>query len=199
MGCTILFNHRLSADDLCCRAPSAKGLQTHMNACESYALTHDMIFNPHKSVMYFASRSYCYSMSLLWLCVTPNRHIFNHWCISVHTWVMTNMTTWISWDKLNHCISRCVLSSKNLWLTYSAKSYTKLQSAYNNTIRALSKIPCWVNVRQRQVECNVHTFEALMRRISFGFILRCINSCNSLVDTFFNWQVLVDWVLENPA
>ena len=52
-GCKFVdktVNHLMYADDLTLLAPSAKGLQKLLDTCETYANTHEMVFNSKKSV-----------------------------------------------------------------------------------------------------------------------------------------------------
>ena len=86
----------------------------------------------------------------------------------------------------------CSFYCGHLWSLYLRKTYAKLRTAYNNAFRALFKIPRWVSVSTRQVECNVNTFHALLRKHSFAFLRRCMSSENVFVNTLFNSQVLFD-------
>ena len=60
IGCStgnIVVNHMLYADDIVLFAPSAKGLQKLLDTCFNYGCSHDIQFNPLKSVvMYVDSR-----------------------------------------------------------------------------------------------------------------------------------------------
>ena len=52
IGCVIggnVLNHLMYADDMCCIAPSVKGLNRLLQKCEEYASENDIIFNPIKS------------------------------------------------------------------------------------------------------------------------------------------------------
>ena len=60
IGCSagdVVVNHMLYADDIALFAPSAKGLQQLLDMCFTYGCSHDIQFNPLKSVvMYIDSR-----------------------------------------------------------------------------------------------------------------------------------------------
>ena len=60
IGCSagdVVVNHMLYADDIALVAPSAKGLQQLLDMCFTYGCSHDIQFNPLKSVvMYIDSR-----------------------------------------------------------------------------------------------------------------------------------------------
>ena len=53
-GCklaTCILNHLFYADDLVLLCPSQEGLQDLLEACEDYAINHDIKFNTKKSVV----------------------------------------------------------------------------------------------------------------------------------------------------
>ena len=60
IGCStgdVVVNHMLYADDIALFSPSAKGLQKLLDMCFTYGCSHDIQFNPLKSVvMYIDSR-----------------------------------------------------------------------------------------------------------------------------------------------
>ena len=61
-GCSVgnlILNHLKHADDLCCFAASASGLQDLLNICSEHAEMHDLVFNCKKIVgMIFFGRRY---------------------------------------------------------------------------------------------------------------------------------------------
>ena len=44
------MNHLMFADDLCCLSRSVKGPRKMLQVCEKYAPTHEIKFNPDKTV-----------------------------------------------------------------------------------------------------------------------------------------------------
>ena len=62
VGCFVeksLVNHLLFADDLCCFCPSIYGLQRIINVYDSYASSHNIIFNCQKTLgLSFASTNF---------------------------------------------------------------------------------------------------------------------------------------------
>ena len=56
IGCcsgNTVINHLIYADDIVLFAPSAKGVQSLLDVCSSYAMRHDIIFNCDKSKLMF--------------------------------------------------------------------------------------------------------------------------------------------------
>ena len=52
IGCMVgntCINHLVYADDVCCIAPSLKGLQKLVDECWKYADVHNITFNPSKT------------------------------------------------------------------------------------------------------------------------------------------------------
>ena len=52
IGCHIgkkRLNNLIYADDLCCFAPTSKGLQKLVEVCTNYAVTHNIVFNSNKT------------------------------------------------------------------------------------------------------------------------------------------------------
>ena len=62
VGCFVgksLVNHLLFADDLCCFCPSIHGLQRIIDVYQSYASSHNIIFNCQKTLsLSFASSNF---------------------------------------------------------------------------------------------------------------------------------------------
>jgi len=54
----------------------------------------------------------------------------------------------------------------------------KLRVAYNFGCRALYNLPRRASVSTRQIQCNIPTFEALLRKHTYLFLERCRKSSN---------------------
>ena len=54
----------------------------------------------------------------------------------------------------------------------------RLQVAYNFGCRALYNLPRRASVSSHQVQCNIPTFEALLREYKYLFVERCRKSNN---------------------
>ena len=53
VGCNIndnFLNHFIYADDMCLISPSPNALQTLLNICNEYAMSHDIVFNTKKTM-----------------------------------------------------------------------------------------------------------------------------------------------------
>ena len=61
-----------------------------------------------------------------------------------------------------HCST---LYASQLWCCYTYESYRRLRVSYNDFYRSIYGIPRYCSVRQYQVEANVDTFDALVRKL----------------------------------
>ena len=57
---------------------------------------------------------------------------------------------------------------------------------YNDSYRSIHGIPRYCSVRQYQVEANVDTFDALVRKLLFRFMNRCHRSTNVFVHSLLH-------------
>ena len=82
-----------------------------------------------------------------------------------------------------HC---CALYASQLWCCYTHESYRRLRVSYNDSYRSIHGIPSYCSVRQYQVEANVDTFDALVRKLLFRFMNRCHRSTNVFVHSLLH-------------
>ena len=73
-----------------------------------------------------------------------------------------------------------------LWCCYTYKRYRRLRVSYNDSYRSIHNIPRHCSVRQYQVEANVDTFDAPVRKLLFRFVNRCHRSTNMFVHAFLH-------------
>ena len=100
-----------------------------------------------------------------------------------------------SLNKLKQQFSKCSLKVKNylfkhfcmpfygshLWCNYRKYNFSRLRVAYNDSYRILHHIPRCVSARNHQVQLNIDTLDALIRKYIFSFTNRCINSQNIFI------------------
>jgi len=55
----------------------------------------------------------------------------------------------------------------------------RLRVAYNFGCRTIYNLPWRVSVNSHQVQCNIPTFEALLRKYTYLFLERCRKSNNT--------------------
>ena len=91
-----------------------------------------------------------------------------------------------------HKMSRCLNAVKNvlfrsfstpmyaseLWCNFRKSCMQRLRVAYNFGCRALYNLPWRASVSSHQVQCNIPTFEALLRKYKYLFLVRCRKSNN---------------------
>ena len=208
-GCLIgdaCLNHLMFADDICCFSPSAKGLQKLINVCELFALSHNIIFNINKTRgVYFPTKRLqldfeptivlnCkqikFSSSVLYLGVHINNTLLDDMDINRQV-----RSLYCIANRLRRSFSYCSNYIKNilfrsyctsmyscqLWCNYHQYSMNRIRVAYNNTYRILHNIARNVSVKDYQIKNNIPTFDALIRKLTFLFNKRCVNSCNTFI------------------
>jgi len=127
-------------------------------------------------------------------------------------------------NKLRASFSRCLNPVKNvlfrsccapmyasqLWCNFRKPCMQRLRAAYNFGCRALYNLPWRASVSSHQVQCNIPTFEALLRKYTYLFLERCRKSndiwlralmqsdCfySSLFFEHYNRILLCEWVIE---
>ena len=112
--------------------------------------------------------------------------------------------------KTNFC-SFCTPMYASQWWCYFRKScMQRLWVAYNFGCRAPYNLPWTASVSSHQVQCNIATFEALLRKYNYLFLERCRKSKNvwlcalmqsdclysSLFFEHHNRILLCEWVKE---
>jgi len=127
-------------------------------------------------------------------------------------------------NKLRASFSRCSKAVKNvlfrsfctpmytsqLWCNFRTSCMQRLRVAYNFGCRALYNLPWRASVCSHQVQCNIPTFEGLLRKNTYLFLERCRKSNNiwlralmqsdclysSLFFEHYNRILLCEWGIE---
>ena len=100
--------------------------------------------------------------------------------------------------------------ASQLWCNFRKSCMQRLRAAYNFGCRALYNLPWSASVSSHQVQCNIPTFEALLRKYTYLFLERCRKSNNirlralmqsdclysSLFFEHYNRILLCEWVIE---
>jgi len=68
--------------------------------------------------------------------------------------------------------------ASQLWCNFRKSCMQRLRAAYNFGCRALYNLPWSASVSSHQVQCNIPTFEALLRKYTYLFLERCRKSNN---------------------
>ena len=73
------------------------------------------------------------------------------------------------------------LYTAHLWCNHSKAKMNNIKVAYNDALRILLKYPKWESASKMFVNCNVPTFQALLRNVMFKFMCRLIDSRNGII------------------
>jgi len=193
-----ILNHVFYADDipvcLLSLSPSLNGLQDLAYlAANSYAQKHNIIFNCTKSTgILFKPKQFCFSSPKLF----PGDDIVNFFDTVTYLGVKLNSLLTDEHDiyrqvhsidysanKLKAKFSKCSPSVKNvhfrsycmqfyssqLWNKCSKSRYHRIKVAYNDAFRILHIAPQYISTRELQVQNNVVTFDANVRKSAFTF------------------------------
>ena len=78
------------------------------------------------------------------------------------------------------CVSskHYTMYASQLWCNSRKSCMQRLRVAYNFGCRALYNLPWRASVSNHQVQCNIPTFEALLRKYKYLFLERCRKSNN---------------------
>ena len=84
----------------------------------------------------------------------------------------------------------CWLIAYYLWSDYKAKTFSKLRVAFNNVYRRVLGLPTWSSVSEMYATHNIENFEALLRKVIYGFIQRLEDSSNVIIQTLTeSWTI----------
>ena len=208
-GCVVnnvTVNHLSYADDMVLIAPSVRALQTLLNICNNYAVSHDIMYNTDKSfcmvcwpnrflfkflpifslqndVLQFVSQ-YKY------LGVLINEHMNDDDEMSQrmrNIYATGNMLI----RKFGSCCSTIkILMFKtflsqvygcSLWASYKAYTYNKVKVSHNDIFRSLFHVPRYESASTLFASHNVHNLDAVLRSSYYSLMCRVTNSPNVIV------------------
>ena len=77
-----------------------------------------------------------------------------------------------------------------LWCDFYSYNYNPIKVAYNNTYSILHNISRSSSVRYDQVQDNIATFDALIRKRQYSFLSRCNKTRNNYIESLTSSDVL---------
>ena len=202
------LNHLLYADDLVLLSPSLFGLRTLLQACETFAFKHDIIFNSKKSFcMRFCARPLDFKPGCIFLNGLPLQ-----WTESVK-YLGVSLSTDLGdkaeiesqlrnfYARSNYLIRKfyfCTHATKlllfqsfctsfylsHLWYRYPEYIYRRFKVAYNNMFRKFLGLPRNCSASGMLVRNRVENFEALHRKSFALFFIRLDLCTNKFVSSF---------------
>jgi len=203
-GCYIgevLLNHLTFADDICVFCPSVRWLRRILDVCQVYAESHGFIFNKTVCMTFKAESAKSTATPVLKL---GGQYVKS---VDQYKYLRILLDTELSDDKdirrqlryqycaankLRASFSRCSNAVKNvflrsfctpmyasqLWCNFRKSCMQRLRVACNFGCRALYNLPWRASVSSHQVQCNIPSFEALLRKYKYLFLARCKKSNN---------------------
>ena len=203
----ICINHIFFADDITLFSPSLTGLQELVDVCYDYALSYGIMFNCNISRgTLFTSNDCNISCKSHALTLDKLRTYFIDSvkylgvCLSNSLLDDDDILRLVklfngAGNKLKYCSSKCSTSVKNtlhccncmnlyrcqLRCKFRRGNLNRLRIAYNDSYRILHNIPGYISAGLEQINANVTTFEALLRKCLFSYVTRCKQSRNMLM------------------
>ena len=176
------------ADDICVFSPNVRSLQRILDVCQAYAEWHGIVFNCNKTVcMTFKAKS-AKSTATPLLNVGGQYVKPVDQCQYLGIVLDTELSDdkdiqrqlryqYCAANQLRASFSRCSNAVKNvlfpsfctpiyasqLWCNFRKSCMQRLRVAYNFGCRARHNLPWRASVSSHQVQCNIPTFEALLR------------------------------------
>ncbi len=217
-GCTlneVVINHLYYADDLCLIAPSAHGAQKLLNVSLEFASKYDILFNEKKTVCIVYMPKYLkfkaprlvmndvcinYEVSAKYLGCYMTDDMSDNLDLQRQLRSIYSRGNMLL-RKFSHCSydvkiqlfnTYCTsLYCSQLWNRYTQAQYKKLAVAYNNIFRRFLCYSRFHSASGMFVENNVKSFEMLIRKNVYNFMIRVKNSENVLVKAVLcgsNWD-----------
>lgn len=209
VGChigSVCVNNFSYADDMVLLAPSVSALRALLGACETYAVSHGLVYNTKKSqYMVFRAGSKCPK-------VVPHIKLYNEpldrvYQIKYLGHIVTDSlkddddiererrALSVRANMLAHRFGRCTdavkitlfkayctsFYSSSLWTNHTNKAYSALRIQYNNAFRALLRLPRYCSASAMFALAGVDSFEAIMRKKTASLLLRVRGSSNSVL------------------
>ena len=209
MGCrlgSILINHLFYADDIYVFSPTSKGLQLMLNICYNYGLELDIQFNNTKcKIMIFKSKTYkkCISPVFRMGSVALDEcflykylgHFISHDLNDNFDIMRQCRSIYAKGNSLVCNFYRCSVEVKamlftmicgslytpQLWACYTQASMRKLTVAYHGIFKKMLNLPRWTSNSVTFVNCNVRTFQEVLRKTVFSFSSSIAMSHNFLI------------------
>ena len=206
---SVCYNHLIYADDTVLLAPSPKALQSLINECADFAVSHNLIFNMKKTKflcirpqnmknLYVPEfvlgqarirvvNEETYLGFILNESVTDDDHIvkemrnlFVRGNMLIRKFVYCTEEVKIKLFKA-FCLSMYCCP---LWSNYRLYSIRRLHVAMNKVFKGLMRMPYFSSASLLFAVCNVPNFSVLRRKLVYSLRRRIYESCNKLVTNF---------------
>lgn len=217
-GCFIgskMVNHLMYADDVVLLSPSSNGLRKLLNACETFASTHDVRFNCSKSVImicrskmlqhvpspsfYLDNKpltevsSYKYLGHLLTSDMTDdadimrqNRQLYWQGNVLLRNFYMCSIPVKCKLFETFCSSFYCA----HLWTNYTKNSMRSFQTAYHNMLKKFIGLPKWSSTSYTCVMFKVKSCGETLRHFVYRFVSRIAISRSSIIQAIVTSSLL---------
>ena len=225
-GCYIneqCMNHIMYADDICVMAPTAIALQKLLDVCFEYSIANDLLFNPVQSVCIVFKpcrfKLYCPTVSIRTERLTyinTVKYLGFVFCENKkddEDMLKQMRSLYAKSNKVIRMFNHCTVDVKllliksyctsfycgYLWSDYKAKTFSKLRVAFNNVYRRVLVLPTWSSASEMYATHNIENFEALLRKVIYGFIQRLEDSSNVIIQTLTKSWTIYALLIGSPG
>jgi len=225
-GCKIgesVTNNIMYADDICLLAGSVSSLKILISICEEYADSHDLVFNPTKTVCQCFSKIGFFTASpmimlkgkiLKWVATVRylgydiNCHDRDYDEIMRRRREIYARANLLSsrFGSCSHGVKLYLFNTyfssiycSSLWVPVRRTILDKLKTAYNDAFRILFGYSRRSSASEMFCENACRDFYAMRRSAAYSLLKRIANSDNSLIvailysDCFFNSSITYEW------
>jgi len=178
-------------------------LQIILDVCQAYAESHGIIFNCNKTVcmMFMPKRAKSTVTPLLTMGCQNVKSVKQYKYLGIvldtelsddkdiqkqpqYQYCAANKL-WASFSRCSNAVKNVLFRSfctptyaSHLWCNFRKSCMQRWRVAYNFGCRALYNLPWRASVSSHQVQCNIPTLEALLRKCTYLFLERCRKSSN---------------------
>lgn len=216
VGCrigSVICNHICYADDICLMTTSIKALRILLKVCEKYAVSHDLVFNPLKSVCQsFTDYSYGENRAVISLngevlqwqdtvrylgfdinCKDRDREEIQrrrrelYACANLLKSRFGMCSVNVKLYLFQTYFSAIYCSS--LWVPVSTKIINSIRVAYNDSFRLIFNYKRRSSASKMFADYRTNDFHAMLRVAAFSMLNRLANSDNSIISSIVNSKV----------
>ena len=174
-----LINHLMYADDLISMSPYSAGLQQLLRVYTKYGLQFDIKFNPKKSVIMTARTKEDQKLKFPYFYLSEQELDI----VTKVKYLGHTIRNDLNDDDDIQC--QCYKYAQTNMLARKFHMCTEVKTALfkveYNALRIMLKYPRWESSSKMFVNCNVPTFQALLRNFIYTFMCRLIESRNGII------------------
>ncbi|XP_045541848.1 uncharacterized protein LOC123723308 [Papilio machaon] len=196
IGCRIddvSINNISYADDMVLLSPTIRAMRNLLACCESYALTHGLVYNVAKSeylVFGAGGGKYPEVVPVIKLNGTELKRVYQFKYLGHY--VTADLKDQVDIERERRALAvRCNVVARSLWTNYTQRAVSALRVQYNNGFRMLMGLPRFCSASGMLAQAGVDGCHAIIRKKSASLLCRLRASSNSILGT-------IAWRFDSP-